>query len=454
MKLKKQFQILLLTLISLSVIFPTFGNAAVLDSFKQTLYPYTKTVLENGLTLIVKETHSAPITAIDVWVGTGSKNEPPELAGISHFLEHMFFKGTPSRPVGQIAKEIEGIGGYLGGSTTLDKTHYYIVVPSKYTNLALEVEADVLKNSNLDPREIDKERKVILEEWRLKQDNPQGNLYLNFYRSVFAGTPYANDVLGTAETLNQINRDHLLEYFHTYYRPENIVLTVVGDVDTFEIIKRVKELFNDFKSQRPVPTQPLVTAPSFKRIQRITLQKPVDQHYLLVGFPLPKLTIEESAAFTLMQIILGNGRSSRLYQELRETKKLVGSIGAWLDTYDTIGMFVIAAQTKDKPLSLVEKEIKSVISRLIKNGVTTEELNRAKAILQSELAYGTESNANLAAFLGVNELDGDLDDLLKKLDAISKITVEDIRKVARKHLNLRGYVFASVQPEEVKDDVK
>ena len=453
MKFKKQFHILLLTCISLTVIFPTC-SAADFSNFRQTLYPYTKTLLENGLTLIVKETHSAPITAIDVWVGTGAKNDPPELAGISHFLEHMLFKGTPSRPVGQIAKEIEGVGGYLGGSTTLDKTHYYIVVPSKYFDLALEVEADVLKNSDINPVEIDKERKVILEEWRLKQDNPQGNLYLNFYRNVFAGTPYANDVLGTAETLNRINRDHLLDYFHTYYQPENIVLTIVGDVDTFEVIREVKALFSDFKDQRPVPSQPPVTIPRFKRVKRITLPKPVDQHYLFVGFPLPKLTIEESAAFTLMEIILGNGRSSRLYQELRETKKLVGSIGAWLDTYDTIGMFVIAAQTKDKPVSLVEKEIKAVISRLIKNGVTIEELNRAKAILQSELAYGMESNANMAAFLGVNELYGDLDDLLDELEVISKIGVEEIRKVARKHLNLRGYVFASVQPEEVKEDVK
>jgi predicted Zn-dependent peptidase len=362
----------------------------------------------------------------------------------------MLFKGTPDRSVGQIAKEIEGVGGYLGGSTSLDKTHYYIVVPSEYTNLALAVEADVLKNSSIDPEEIAKERKVILEEWRLKQDQPQSILYWNFYRTVFGGTPYANDVLGAAETINRINREHLLDYFHTYYQPENIVITVTGDIDTFEVINRISELFKDFNSQKPLPLQTSVVMPKLKRIERIVLQRPVDQQYFLMGFPLPKLTIEESAAFTLLDIILGSGRSSRFYQELRETKKLVGSIGTWFDTYQEIGMFVISAQTKNQPVSLVEKEIKSVISRLLKTGVSNEELNRAKAVLESELAYGMESNANLAAFLGVNELYGDLDDLLRELDAISMTTVTDINNVARKYLNLKGYVFASIQPEEVK----
>ncbi|MGE5604881.1 MAG: M16 family metallopeptidase, partial [Bacteroidota bacterium] len=390
MKCQKKLQFLLLTIIFMSITFPEFSSAAEINNFKQTLYPYTKTVLENGLTLIVKETHTAPITAIDVYVGAGSKNEPPELSGISHFLEHMLFKGTPSRPVGQIAKEIEGVGGYLGGSTTLDKTHYYIVVPSEYTDLALEVEADVLKNSSFDPVEIDKERKVILEEWRLKQDQPQSILYWHFYRAIFAGTPYANDVLGTAETLNRIKRDYLLDYFHTYYQPENIVITITGDVDTIEVTNRVSELFKDFNSQKPFPFQTSVVMPKLKRVKRIALRKPVDQQYLLVGFPLPKLTIEESAAFTLLDLILGNGRSSRFYQELRETKKLVSSIGTWFDTYEEIGMFVISAQTTNQPLSLVEKEIKSVISRLLETGVSNEELKRAKAILESELAYGME----------------------------------------------------------------
>lgn len=451
MQHKKKLQALLVTIILLLCIFPTFSSAATIKNVKQAIYPYTKTVLENGLTLIVKEAHSAPITAIDVWVGAGSKNELPELTGISHFLEHMLFKGTPSRPVGQIAKDIEGIGGYLGGSTTLDKTHYYIVVPSKYTQLALEVEADVLKNSSFDPVEIDKERKVILEEWRLKQDQPQGILYWHFYQTVFAGTPYANDVLGTAETLHRINRDHLIDYFHTYYQPENMVLTVTGDVDSAEVIRLVKELFKDFESQRLIKDQPPVVIPELKQVKRIVLQRPVDQQYLLFGFPLPKLTKEESAAFTLLEIILGNGRSSRLYQELRETQKLVSSIGAWFDTYGEIGMLVISAQTKDQPLPVIEKEIKSLINRLLKTGIAKEELDRAKAILESELAFGMETNANMAAFLGVNELYGDLDDLLQELDVISKVTIEDIQSVARKHLNLKGYVFAAVQPEEVKE---
>ncbi|MDP4164856.1 MAG: pitrilysin family protein, partial [Bacillota bacterium] len=254
------------------------------------LGPFTRIKMENGLTLIVKEVHSAPIAAVDIWIGTGAKNETPEIAGLSHFFEHMLFKGTAKRKVGEIAQEIKAVGGYQNAETSLDTTHYFVVVPSKEVSLALDVEADAVMNSSFDPHEIDKERQVILEEKRLKEDSPQGKLGLMAYQTVFKGTPYANDVLGTSETLSNINHDIFVRYFHQHYIPGNIVVVVVGDVDTAQIVNQAQSLFKDFKGQANAQADRQsseIKVPKLREITRINAKMQVDQTYLYLGFPGP-----------------------------------------------------------------------------------------------------------------------------------------------------------------------
>jgi zinc protease len=444
MKLRLTFRGAVLALLALVLMLlpPAYG-AVPYDS---PLASYTKTVYPNGLTLIVKEVHSAPIAAVDVWVGAGAKNETPEESGISHFFEHMLFKGTERRKAGEIAKAIEAVGGYLNAATSLDTTHYYVVVPSQYLDLALDVEADAIMNSTFDPAEIDRERQVILEEGNLKEDNPRQKLGWEAYRAVFAGTPYAKDVLGTAESLAGLTREKFREYHRRYYRPNNMVVAVAGDVDTGAVIRRVGQLFRDFQPQ-PVPPPAKVTVPVLREVREITITKPVEQTYLYFGFPGPGGASRDLPALEVLGVILGDGKTSRLYRELRDERQLVNEVAAGYQSYQGVGMLAIYAQTKQGDQMEIRRIVTGVLQKIIRQGVTAEELRRAKAKFRSYVAYASESVADIAGILGEAELAGDAGDVARELAAIEKVSSADLRRVARRYLNPAGYVFAVLQPE-------
>lgn len=424
---------------------PVFG---ITDS-NSPLNPYIKIKLDNGLTVIVKEVHTAPIAAVDIWVGTGAKNETPEIAGISHFFEHMLFKGTTKRQVGEIAQEIKAVGGYQNAQTSLDTTHYYIVVPSEKVDLALDVEADAIMNSTFDPEEIDRERQVILEERRLKEDNPQGKLGLIAYQAVFRGTPYANDVLGTPETLARIDHNAFISYYRQYYIPNNIVVVVVGDVDTTQIIKQARSLFKDFKGQGKVII-PEFQLPKLEKITKITAEMQVDQTYLYFGFPGPGLNNQDEAALSVLGVILGGGEGSRFNQELVEKKQLVNEIAAGYQTYQKVGMFAIYAQMRNDHVATLETAVQRIISQIINKGVTPSELARAKAMVRSDISYTMESDADIAAIIGEYQINGDVEDAAKSITDLQKVTIKDIQRVAKAYLNPKAYILAMVKPQEVK----
>ncbi len=412
------------------------------------LNPYTKVQLENGLTLVVKEVHSAPIAAVDIWVGTGSINETPTEAGISHFFEHMLFKGTTKRKVGEIAREIKAVGGYQNAATSLDTTHYYVVVPSEKVDLALDVEADAIMNSTFEPAEIERERKVILEERRLKENSPNGKLGLLVYQTVFKGTPYANDILGTADSLGNINQGTFLDYYHRYYRPNNMVVAVVGDVNTEKIISQVQGLFRDFKAG-DIPESAKFSIPVLKNITRVEAEMPVDQTYLYFAFPGPGINHPDEAALTMLSIILGDGQGSLLYQNMLEQKQMVNEIAAGYQTYHQIGLFAIYAQTSNTTISTIETEIQKNIRRIINKGVSEADLKRAKALMESNIAYAMETNADIASIIGDYQLNGDLNDLDRFMKEFRKVSIKDLRRVAKKYLNPKAYVLAIVKPQEV-----
>jgi zinc protease len=413
------------------------------------LSPYTKVKLDNGLTLIVKEVHSSPIAAVDIWVGTGVKNETPDETGISHFFEHMLFKGTAKRQVGEIAQEIKAVGGYQNAQTSLDTTHYFVVVPSEKINLAMDVEADAIMNSTFDPQEIDRERQVILEEKRLKEDNPQGKLGLMAYQAVFKGTPYANDILGTAESLAKINQQTFLAYYHKFYIPNNIVEVVVGDIDTVQIVNQAKQLFKDFKAQKKanIPDFPL---PRIKSVVRVAAKMPVDQTYLYFGFPGPGMKHQDIPALSILAEILGGGEGSRFNQDLLEKKQLVNAVYAGYQSYQKIGMFVIYLQSKAAKTATIESEVQNGISIIIDKGVTADELSRAKAMVKSDVAYSMETDADIASIIGEYQINRNVEDATGFVLGLQKVTMKDVQRVAKEYLNPEGYVLAMIQPQEAK----
>jgi zinc protease len=446
--LKKQFVFRMLIFITCFTIIVLLSHpitqASVINSL---INPYTKFKLDNGLTVIVKEVHSAPIAAVDVWVKTGAKNERPEEAGISHFFEHMLFKGTIHRKVGEIAKEIQAVGGYTNAQTSLDTTHYYVVVPSEQVDLALDVEADAIMNSSFDSQEIERERKVILEEMRLKEDNPPRKLGMMAYRAVFQGTAYANDVLGTPESLGRITRETFVKYHEKYYTPSNITVVIVGDVNTGHITAQVRKLFQGMKAgKKTMPSR--FTLPKLTKVQRLEAEMQVDQTYLYFGFPGPGMNDKDIPALSLLGVILGGGQSSRLYQTLKEEKQLVNEIGAGYQSYQQIGMMAIYIQTQTTPVNDLEAEAGAIIRQLVTQGVSGDELSRAKALIRSDMAYSMESDADIAAIIGEYQVNRDIEDINRFSRELMKITVKDLQRVAQRYLNTGAYVLAVVKPQQ------
>ncbi len=448
---KKSFGLRLFVVVILTLLICQTVSLAATEISPQSsvLHPYTKVKLPNRLTLIVKEVHSAPIATVDIWVATGAKNELPEEAGISHFFEHMLFKGTAKRKVGEIAKQIQAVGGYTNAQTSLDTTHYYVVVPSEHIDLALDIEADAIMNSSFDPAEIERERKVILEERSLKEDNPPRKLGMMAYQAAFKGTPYANDILGTSESLSRFDRDSFIDYYHKYYSPSNMVVVVVGDVETNHVIEQVQKLFQDF-TVRPKTVSPPFKLPKLKAIQRVEAEKRVDQTYLYFGFPGPGMNDKDTPALSILGVILGGGQSSRFYQSILEEKRLANTIASGYQAYQKIGMMAVYAQIKDTKVPDLENEVQSILRQVITKGVSEEELQRAKALVRSNIAYTMESNADIAAFIGEYQVNEAVEDATKFTNELMKVNPKDIQRVAKKYLNPRAYVLAIVKPQGVK----
>ncbi|HNT36532.1 MAG TPA: pitrilysin family protein, partial [bacterium] len=214
--------------------------------FQSPLIPWNCEVLPNGMSLITKEVHSAPIVAIDIWAATGSGDETILNNGISHFYEHLFFKGTEKYPVGALDKAIKSFGGYDNAETSFDFTHYYVVLPSEHCFTALEILTDAYLNASLPFEEIDRERMVVYEEIRRKEDSPTGKLFSDFLSHLFPGIPYGMEVLGTEESLSRITRDDLLCFKEDRYCPSKTSLVIVGDFQADAIRRKVHDLFEGF----------------------------------------------------------------------------------------------------------------------------------------------------------------------------------------------------------------
>ncbi|HHU52052.1 MAG TPA: insulinase family protein [Firmicutes bacterium] len=432
--------VLILLSITLSPISPAFG-----EDEESIFTPFTRVTLENGLTVIVKEKHFAPIVAVDIRVGVGSAYEPPELRGISHFVEHMFFKGTKRRQVGEIAREIEAVGGHLNAATSLDTTHYYVVAPSVYTDLVLDVTADAIQHSSFDPAEIDRERMVIIEEIKMYQDAPQTRLTEEIYMRLFAGTPYANNVIGTPETLGNIDREALVAYYKKHYVPNNIVMAVVGDVDTKQVLTSMERLFKDFERGEITPL-PAFEVSQPKESARFEIEEDINQTHLFFGFPVPPLNFQDSAALEVLQAILDGGRSARLSKLY--TEGLIINKSAGYTIYRELGLFGIFTTTQAS--ALVEKRVQEILGEIIEEGVTEEEVAIAKAIIRTGYAMDGERAFSMACMMSRYEEMGSLEDRILYEQALAEVTKEDVRRVVEKYVNPQRATVFILKPKEAK----
>lgn len=406
--------------------------------------------LENGQVVIIKEVKNNPIVTVDTWIKTGSINENDKNNGVSHFLEHLFFKGTQKHPTGDFDKILESKGAVVNAATSKDFTHYYVTIPSKYFDLALSMHADMLLNPLIPRKELEKERKVVMEEIAKDANDPSRKVYDNLNDMLYTQHPYKRKVIGTDEIIGKISREEILDYYNTHYGPQNMVTIIIGDVDTQHALDAVRE---NFKTEpRKVikninkPEKPLMT-----KLVKVDYQ-PVQGGYLLIGYRGADVFNPDTYALDLLSTILGDGRSSVLYQTVKEQKQLAYSISASNSTFREDGLFMINANFTPENVDKLQKAIFEEIAKIQKQGVTPEQLKRAQSIIERDTYYQRESISNISEEIGYTTV---LTDNPKYFDEylgnISKVTTEDVRNVANKYLCENKSAVSLVFPKEGKN---
>jgi zinc protease len=401
-------------------------------------------ILDNGLTVFLQENHSAPVVALHMWVQVGSVYEKDAEAGISHVYEHMLFKGTMTRGVGEIAQEIEGSGGDINAFTSFDHTVYHITLASRYLDTGLAVMADAIQHSAFDPDELRKEQEVVLEEIKRGEDIPSRKLTEALFATSYQCHPYRRPVIGYEQTVKSFSRDQILGFFNTWYVPNNMTLVVVGDFDSVAVLPRIHAAFQDFRPQT-LPTLEILHEPAQDELRTVILADDIQETLLDVAYHVPGVLHKDSYAIDLLSFILGGGESSRLYQTVKAEQELVHGIYTYPFLPKDPGLLVIGATLQEERWQSALTGILAEVERVQRDGVLTAELDRAKRNLESEFIYQRETVQGQASQLGYfGTVLADLAYEARYLKAIARATPQDIQRVARTYLtptNLTVGVF-------------
>lgn len=411
-------------------------------------------VLPNGLTVILQENQAAPVVSIQAWVQTGSIREQAEEEGMAHVLEHLLFKGTESRGLGVIAKEVESSGGEINAYTSWDTTVYYINMASRFMDKGIDILADIMQSASFDPQELVKEKIVVLEEIRRSKDIPGRKLNQAFFGEAYDIHPYRRPVIGSEETVRAFTRDQIIAFYRKWYVPGNIIWVVAGDLDPETLLPKLENRLSKL-TVRPVPVKTEVLEPPQTATKIFTLEEDVKQTYLRIGFHIPDVANPDVPALDLLAQILGQGKSSRLYQDFRMKNRLVNSISAYSLTPKDPGLFVVGASLEPKDM---EKVLPDILKKVLQSGfepVRAEELKTAKVQIESDFIYQQETVQGQARELGYYQNTmGDLDFGKQYLEQISATRAADVQLVARQYLRPDNMTIGILAPQTAEDKVQ
>ena len=409
--------------------------------------------LNNGQNVVIQSVKNNPIVTIDTWIKTGSINENDQNNGVSHFLEHLFFKGTTNYAPGEFDRILETKGAVTNAATSKDFTHYFITIPSEYFNLALEMHADMLTNPLIPSNELEKERKVVTEEIAKDMNSPNTLCYDNLIKMLYTNHPYKRKVIGTKEIIETITRDEILDYYHDYYNPSNMVTVIAGDVEPEEAIQKVKE---NFKSEYKKPIKNIFPKENILTQQkRITEYFPVETGYMLIGFRGCKIDAADSYALDVLATVLGEGRSSVFYRDIKENKQLANSISAINAGFKDDGLFYISANFIPEKQQRLEETIFADIEQIQNNGITEAQLKLAKNIIERDTYYSRESISNITSEIGYTFVTtDDIKFYENYLSEINRVTAADVKRVANKYLGKNKSAISVVLPPECENLTK
>jgi zinc protease len=404
--------------------------------------------LSNGLRVLVRRDTTAPVTAIVTYVNAGYFDEPDDVVGIAHVLEHMYFKGTPRRGIGEIARQTKAVGGYLNAATIYDHTLYYAVAPSSGFVAALDIQADAYRNSLIDAEELSKELEVIIQEAKRKVDNPGAVSIETMYELLHDRHRIRRWRIGREDGLRRLTRDHLLRFYKDFYRPSTTVLVIVGDVVPEFAFDQIERFYADLPSGEPErsPSPAEERQPGFRYRE---LSGDIAQTQLVMGWRTPGTLHPDSAALDMLATVLGAGRASRLYRATRE-RKLVSSITAFNYTPRDIGVFAIHAEAPPDKAGAALDATWDQLRRLRDDGVGVLELERARRITDSRWVRRLEDMEGQANYLAEWEALGNWELGERYFERMLATGADDIRELARRYLRDDQLALLVYRPEQTE----
>ncbi|MDF1861628.1 MAG: pitrilysin family protein [Verrucomicrobiales bacterium] len=409
--------------------------------------------LDNGLEIIVNEDHSAPVVSIQAWCRAGSIHEGSWMgAGLSHFLEHMLFKGTERRDANEIVQTVQSQGGYINAYTSFDRTVYWIDAPSSGADVCLDVLCDVVGFAQLPEDEFANESDVIRREIAMGEDNPEQVLGQALFRTAYASHPCRYPVIGHLDLFNQLTRDELYAYYREKYSPDNLFLVIAGDVDAEKVVASIRDQLGGLERRRRSPVV-LPNEPPQLGIRRETVEFPTDLNRTRLAWPVPDGSHPDIPALDLMVSILGDGRSSHLFQRIREEKQLAHSVGAYAYTPSFPGQLMVSFDTEPEKSEEAEEAIFEELKRFVAAGVTEEELQKAKNQALSSQFSTLTSMRGQASDIGSNwMLTRNLDYTSDYVRDVQAVDTEAIKRVAQQYFTFQRYTRVSLIPAEEKKE--
>jgi len=419
----------------------------------------TRLTLRNGLLVLLKEIHSAPIISQWIWYRVGSRDEVPGMTGSSHWVEHMLFKGTPQFPTGAVDRAISRDGGYLNAFTFLDWTAYFETVPAEKIDLPLRMEADRMYNSLFDANEVSSERTVVISERQGSENEPLFRLSEEVQSAAFRVHPYHHEIIGDLTDLYTIQREELYRHYRTYYVPNNAVLTMAGDFETQSMLQRIRELYEPLLTSSQ-PARLTRTEPPQSGERRVSVEGPGETVYLQISYRAPAGDEPDFFALNVLDSLLtgptnlnmfGGGitnKTSRLYKALVEKELAVsinGGVQATIDPYlYTMVVTVHPKHVASDCITAIEAEIK----RLQDTPPPEEELDRAMKQARAIFAYGSESISNQAYWMGFSEMFATVDWFTNYLERLAAVTPADVQRLAQTCLRAQNRTLGVYLPQE------
>ncbi len=407
----------------------------------------TLTRLPNGLTIVVQEDHSAPVVSAQAWCAAGSIHEGQWLgAGLSHVLEHMLFKGTSTRPGSRIDQEVQEAGGYMNAYTSFDRTVFWINVPNTGARVAVDILADVMQHATLPAGELAKEMDVIRREMDMGDDDPGRRASRRLFETAYTQSPYRFTIIGYPDIFNRLQREDIFGYYQEKYAPNNVFFVAVGDFSADDVIAQIEAAFAGTPA-RPLPPAELAAEPKQLAAREVIEEAPTELGHCHVSWHIPELRHPDVPPLDVLAVLLGMGRSSRLYREVRERQGLVHSADAWTYNPGNPGLFGLSAVVDADKFTAARDAMLAEVERVKENSLTPAELIKAvKQFVAGHLGI-RKTMQGQAADLGGSWLAArDLNFSERYLAAVKRATLDDLRRVAREYLTPENRTLYALLP--------